>query len=453
MSRRNRYLYEKVDAFLKKKIGARKSLERIKQILHTLYNNPITGRNVLKEKITENLVNNGYNPVNSDDLAASSVHLVNLTPQEILDKVNHAEPHILLAEEYAILMLTGKFREDSRGQYFADNTFEKQPTFNFFDGSSFYNGSSKQKGVKHLNDVAYYTSPETGTHFAKVVKLRYSPIDKDLVSEHIKKDYNKTDEYIYRNPNLYKSSYSISFYTFLNGNPDKAHLLVRYDSTSYDHQNLWIIDDEEKRSVFGDVAKSPHFHFQNENDDLICLRKENKGGEVNFKTGGCNAIDCEHLAEYLYQLDSKDSKSIKQLIQENKNFDMPFLYLKGRNVHLNLDLDFMLTSYAAKINNDQQGYENMKYFYSMINKFKTNYNKSKYANMDSKSVFSEYIFTLKLLEFIDEAKKSVTDLEKFNTLHDFEVILSNKLFENMLNIEISYCKVNVNDRDIDDKEM
>ena len=451
-------LYNNVNAFLKKKIGARKSLDNIKQLLHSLYNNPIRMMRILKQKIAENLVQDNPEALSSGIYVIDSVRVNNLTPKQMLVKINQNEAYKLYKEDYLYLMMVSKYKDNLKGQDVIGNISEVQSKFNFFDGTSAYNGSTAIDGIKYYNDVSFYTTAKNDIHLAKMIKLRYKPISQNLIQEELQNNPTASEKLLYNNPNLYERSCSISFYSFLEGNPDKSHLIVRYDSTDFNHQNVWINDNDEKRTVFGDVAKSPHFHFQNEDDDLICLRKDTKGGQTIWQTGRCNAIDCEHLAEYLYELDNKEDYEIKQMVEDKKDYDMPFIYIKNSNKYLNFDVDKLVRIYSYNINEGGEGQKNMIYFNSFINDFLTDFNRSKFSKCDNNNVFSGFIKAIKLLEFLDITKKSVSDPEKLSVLNNFEVDFANNLFDKMFNMQKSHCKTKVNTKDvnyknIEDREM
>lgn len=189
------------------------------------------------------------------------------------------------------------------------------------------------------NDLKFYLSQDENILFAKLINLRYKPSNLKMAKKHNhglseeEKLFSVYDNY------LYNRSLSISMYVLLDGDPNKAMPFVRYDNDPTPHTNVYIGNDK-RREVYGDIALNPHFHFQNEDDSLLCLRKyQAEDGKTKYKTGRCNAIDCKHLKKYLLDLDSLDQKDLERQAKNKMDYNMPFLQYKltGKKVGVNVD--------------------------------------------------------------------------------------------------------------------
>ena len=118
-------------------------------------------------------------------------------------------------------------------------------------------------------------------------------------------------------PTLYDRTLTISMYVLLEGSSNKSHMFLRYDSSSKTHKNIYVGSDK-RQSVYGLEAENPHFHFQNEDDNLLCIKKfRDANRHIKWKTGRCNAIDCKHLIKYLLELDSLSQEKLEELSSKN----------------------------------------------------------------------------------------------------------------------------------------
>ena len=184
------------------------------------------------------------------------------------------------------------------------------------------------------NDIKFYLSQDENVVFSKIVNLKYYPADLVAVRKHHKGKSEEERNFAVYDNYLYNRSLSISMYVLLEGNPKKAMPFLRYDNDSNPHNNIYVGNDKRKE-VYGEIALNPHFHFQNENDSLLCLSK-NKG---RYRTGRCNAIDCAHLKRYLLDLDQLSQEDVDKLVNKQQHYDMPFLFYKqtGKKVGVNVD--------------------------------------------------------------------------------------------------------------------
>lgn len=178
------------------------------------------------------------------------------------------------------------------------------------------------------NDVKFYLSSNENIVFAKLINLKYRPSDLRMLKQKTKGYSDEEKQFAVYDNYLYNRSLSISMYVLLDGNPDKALPFIRYDNDPAPHSNLYIGNDN-RRDIYGKEARGPHFHFQSEDDSLLCLRKfKGEDGKTKYKTGRCNAIDCSHLKKYLLELDSLTPKQVCNLAKQGLDYGMPFLQLK-----------------------------------------------------------------------------------------------------------------------------
>ena len=178
------------------------------------------------------------------------------------------------------------------------------------------------------NDVKFYLSNSEDVIFAKLINLKYRPSDLKLLKQKTKDYSDEEKQFAVYDNYLYNRSLSISMYVLLDGDPNKAFPFIRYDNDPAPHSNLFIGNDN-RRDVYGKEARGPHFHFQSEDDSLLCLRKfKGEDGKTKYKTGRCNAIDCPHLKKYLLDLDALTPKQVGNLAKQGLEYGMPFLQLK-----------------------------------------------------------------------------------------------------------------------------
>ena len=156
------------------------------------------------------------------------------------------------------------------------------------------NIKSSSKFEKVMAEPKFYTNEEDNIMFGKLMRLKYVPAEEKILQK--LENTQGLDEYPYDDETIYDKVISISFCAIIKGDCTNAIPIYRYDSSKLHHKNIYIGDDE-RREIFGDVAQSPHFHFQNEDDSLLCLRKyhQNNNKDHLYKSGRCNAIDCKHL--------------------------------------------------------------------------------------------------------------------------------------------------------------
>ena len=203
------------------------------------------------------------------------------------------------------------------------------------------------------NDVKFYLSRQENMIFAKYINLRYRPENLRAVKDHNKDKTPEEKSYTMYDTKLYNRSLSISMYVLLDGDPNKAMPFVRYDNDPNPHTNLYIGNDP-RLEVYGKETVGPHFHFQSEEDSLICLRKFRcEDGRVKFKTGRCNAIDCHHLIEYLLKLDQLSPKEVEHLEEQNLHYNMPFLKYKAEGKKIGCSVDKIFESFIKGRTKDE----------------------------------------------------------------------------------------------------
>ncbi len=197
---------------------------------------------------------------------------------------------------------------------------------------------------KIIRNTQFYLSEERDEQnlFAKQTEFTFKAKSLKKVKEALK---DKSEIELFKDEDLFARTLSISMYVLLDGDPKKAFSIMRYDN-QYDssgvHKNIYVGRDN-RAKVFGYNATYPHFHFQNENDALICLKK-NKFSD-SYKTSRCNSIDCVHLKKYLLDLDSKSGLNLKKERENNGSYGMPFLAMKEEKYKFNIDVVKLVDDY------------------------------------------------------------------------------------------------------------
>lgn len=187
---------------------------------------------------------------------------------------------------------------------------------------------------KENKEPQFFINEKDSMLFAKLARVKYVPIRLKTVRETAEKG-----ELDYNDQSLFDCVMSISFCAVIDGKTKNSLPLYRYDSSKLMHKNMFVGDDYRK-DVFGETVRSPHFHFQNEDDSLLCLKRQfDKCGKEVYKSGRCNAIDCDGLRRYLISLDQRNDKQIETLSKFDLHYGMPFL--RQRREKLVSRCDFM----------------------------------------------------------------------------------------------------------------
>ncbi len=286
--------------------------------------------------------------------------------------------------------------------------------------------------LKHLSrgdivkrDVKLYLSQDEDMLFSKTARLKIVP--KDLSAIKVTQT-NKTDDVKAKQINdwsLYQRSFSIAIHTYLEGNVEKGATIFRYDNDEFVHSNVWLEGDARK-SVFGDYAENPHFHFMNEDDALLCLA--NKGSKASkFLPGRCNAIDCRHLREYLKKLDSLSNAEAEKQLEENKAYGMPFLGMKVHKHKININIENIINNYIEK--NAITNLSDLQAWVAELGNKPENNAKGK--------IFSSLIKALECLERITSLIKSEFDYDRIKMFSDLEILIANEIVEKINYIDNS----------------
>ncbi len=343
--------------------------------------------------------------------------LKDFSVDEFLEKRWRYVPFILKKHDFLTLLSDSKF--PILQKYYDYNS----PLYLF---KNTYVDELKAKESKDIifNDTKFYLSKSQRNIYSKVVDLRYQPASMKIVKA--RKKVLTNDDKIYLDNVAYQRSLSICMYCILDGDPNKAMPYFRYDSATHDHNNLYIGNDK-RQDVFGAIAQNPHFHFQNEDDNLLCVKKFiGKDRRTKYKTGRCNAIDIPHLKRYLINLDNKSYEELKRDFDNGLDYGMPFLEYKVFNKSMTLNFNDILEKYRNGLNK-----ENLEMFDKLINRF--NSLKQNVPNSSKKyTFFAQFIKILDFLQFIhDEIYNSNNsqDLDYKEILSNLEVLLANNLVD------------------------
>lgn len=270
------------------------------------------------------------------------------------------------------------------------------------------------------NDLKFYLSKDENVVFAKLVNLKYSPCNLKAVKNH---NRTKTPEEkamaVYENY-LYNRSLAISMFVLLDGDPNKAFPYVRYDSSPVPHTNIFIGHDKRKE-IYGEVALSPHFHFQNENDSLLCLRKY----DGRYRAGRCNAIDCKHLKKYLLDLDNMSKKELEILASKNLNYDMPFLAYKLEGHKFSGGVDRLFYNFIRDKSDDE---------INLLNELSLWLTHSKDAEIyNGGGCFDKLIRTLDCLERISLLMDNSINCDQRKLYSQLEIVIADSFINSICN--------------------
>ena len=336
--------------------------------------------------------------------------------------------------------------ESVKGSLYERGEIESQPLYQF---KKVYQQklSKKHEGEIHSNDLAFFADEKNKVAYAKTVNMNYKPVSEQLIEEEQKgKSEEEKKKDVYR-PELYSRNYSITLYVLLDGTEKKAHPILRYDSTPYEHRNTFLQNDKRKE-VFGQTAQNPHFHFQNADDDLLCLkRNSHKDGQERWSTGRCNAIDCPHLIKYLYELDEKKPEEIQKLVEQNMDYGMPFLYYKNNNKYLSVNIKRSVSSFVkGEIDSGKLNNRDVDFIKKIASDFKQSFSATEYATEPKNDrVFPKLIRALAFLDYINKVREKTTNIREIEILSNLEIEISNATFEKVANLEYNRNKQNYNE--------
>lgn len=268
-----------------------------------------------------------------------------------------------------------------------------------------------------------FSGTQAQTLYAKLVNLKFKPTSLKLVRDELEMHPDIDREAILLDKFLYKRSLSISMYTLIDANPNAAMPIMRYDNDAAPHHNVFLGEDK-RRAIFGDTASSPHFHFQNEEDSLMCLRKfKSYEGQLKYRTGRCNAIDCIHLKQYLKKLDRLNKTDLQHNLKEKNDYGMPFLQLKIKNANqLFSDPESLIRDYLSKTDS-WYGKEVIKWF--------DRASELKLYEEEPNRIFTNLIKSLDLIEFITSRERTCLDMRGDKIFSDIEVLLANEVMSEM----------------------
>lgn len=266
----------------------------------------------------------------------------NFNMETFIKRAWQYHPYYIHAEDYSVLQTSIK------NPVHISNYNYNEPLYKLANNITYSPKALKPCKKKTLetikNDTKFYLSKDEDILFAKFINLRYKPANLKMVKLHNKDKNAEEKAFAVYDNYLYNRSLSVSMYVLLEGDPNKAMPFVRYDNDPTPHTNIYIGDDK-RREIFGDVALNPHFHFQNEDDSLLCLGKFKEDGKTKYKTGRCNAIDCKHLKKYLLDLDALTDKEVERLMDRKNDYDLPFLQYRSENKKVGVNVDKLFYSF------------------------------------------------------------------------------------------------------------
>ena len=425
-----------VDAFLTEK-GA-KAVYSLTTAIDKLKMPQHIAKETIKEAIKENIKRYNRKADNSG----------------VIIKVNHPEvlqvfdsegfierqwqyiPFILRNKDYLMIQNKAKY------PIFIDKYDYSMPLYKFKNNIQFQTEEElRKRKIQNMNDIMFYISDDEKMLFSKVINLSFNPISYSLIKQYKKSlvsDHDK--ERVLFLPSLYDRSFSISMYVMLDGDPKKTHMYLRYDSSSGIHKNVYIGNDN-RQSVFGYEATNPHFHFQNEDDNLLCMKKFRDGQRhIKWKTGRCNAIDLKHLINYLIELDSFSNDKVEKLYHEHLHYNMPFLEAKHNHKQYTItNIRSLMKQYKEKCDE-----ENKEHIDVLVSKFELINPKAK-TNGENK-VFNKLLQSLKFLQFLNDERINTSNLRQLETLSQLEIMCANDVMNS-----ISNCKEKIIEKDYQPK--
>lgn len=276
-------------------------------------------------------------------------------------------------------------------------------------------------GKLTLNSTNFFVNNEHQMLFSLITSISFSAINGDEFEGVEKRKIPLKSLF---DETKFSREIDICTYVIPNGNPQNAINILRYDGTGCPHYNQVFLSEKHKQ-IIGEVAQVPHFHFQNNVENLLYLKKSNKDdSDLNYSAPGCNAIDCEHLIKYLQQL---DATPINMLKTETQSYGMPFLDAKIKNLPLNINIQATLLNVLSSPNS--LSVENINYLTTLYNQI----NKITYDDNTENNYFSKLIESLDVLEKMHKKIDSTQDPKQVAELTLIETECANQIVSAMSN--------------------
>ena len=394
--------------------GTQDALDRLLDDLSKLKIPPNQVKNLIKTAISANVkeYNKDFDRLSAESKESLSPNSTLFDGKQFLEMKWLHSPYFLKNSEY-LRLLRGE-----NVQVFIDQYDYSTPIFYFGNNFKY---TAARKATKDFNDLKFYLNCNEKFILAKKLSLNF-----DRVSERLpeKIAYENKKGYALYNQALYDNSLTVAMYSLLDGKPDKAHCFMRYDGGGVfvtPHHNLFFQNDPRKE-VYPLVTNGPHFHFQNEDDSILCLKKfRNSSKRTTWLTSRCNAIDIEHLVKYLHTLDHASWQQLQNLMDKEKHYCMPFLVYKYNNKALNIDVDL--------------GKSPNKYTLSLEQEIKDCANLAlanlKYSSKNA--CFKKLIKALLCLSEINERKQKSNDCRQIKILTDLEIAYADGVVDSICN--------------------
>lgn len=406
-------------------------LLKLAKIIKSLKIQPQKAKQVLKDAIRINIkdYDNKLDDYSLYLTKGLESWLKDFNISEFVERTWQYKPIVLKEKDYLLL------QEKEKYPIYINSYDYSIPIHKFGNNINFQNETNfKKKKIDNSNDVQFYTTKEENMLFAKVTNIKFEPISYSLIKkvghELPPEDKNK----LKFDPRLYNRTFSISLYTLLDGDPKKSHPFIRYDSSYCTHTNLFMKNDK-RIDVYGVESDNPHFHFQNEDDALLCIRKyRDNNRRIKWKTGKCNAIDCKHLIKYLLKLDNMAKEELDKLDKQNLNYGMPFLNLKLKGKRINtVSFEKILNIYPCLREEDSK----------FIESLRSDFRNRCFVNSDGENKnFQKLIMSLQFLQFVHDGLSTTFDYSYLEILSNLEV----ECASNIINA-ISNCSQKIIEKD------
>ena len=283
---------------------------------------------------------------------------------------------------------------------------------------------------KEFKEPQFFINEKDSMLFAKLARVKYVPTRLKTVRETAEKG-----ELDYNDQSLFDCVMSISFCVVIDGKTKNSLPLYRYDSSKLIHKNMFVGDDYRK-DVFGQTVRSPHFHFQNEDDSLLCLKRQfDKRGREVYKSGRCNAIDCEGLRQYLIRLDRNNDKQIETLSKLNLHYGMPFLRQRREKLVSNCDFISEVRKFIKKLpNNERVDLLAVEKWLSQSDVRVWFEDGSSFAYEDCEC-FGSLIKALNFIQFVFDRRVKAKNTALVKNLSKIELLVASKVIDSFAGVE------------------
>ena len=303
-----------------------------------------------------------------------------------------------------------------------------QPVCNFPDG---FETDCQCEFEKEFKQPQFFINEKDSMMFAKLTRLKYTP----MRIKYARLLDEQGEKLELEDKRIFDRIISISFFAVPDGKMHNAIQLYRYDSSKLAHRNMFIGEDY-RQDVFGQEVKSPHFHFQNEDDSLLCLKRQSDRPEAEaYKSGRCNAIDCEGLKKYLIDLDQTADEVVENLYAFKIHYGMPFLKKRKEKIVARCNFIESVNKFIKTLSAEDRILLTDVQGWISESQYPVCDDEGNMFDYDDYPCFGQLIRGLDFIQFVFDKRNEEFDVRKSQLLTKLEILCANCVMDAFAGVE------------------